>query len=587
MGIHTSVPRERAMKAPFTPSILLSATAMLLAACSTDAGVGSSLAPTQGDTATDAGALDNDAASDATGAAQDAGPVDAGLPTPTWKAAVFLHDPLTDGQKLTEVTLAKPTSKDGTLVGQFVEVRNCINEDGGPPIKFQGIAVGSMCVEKQVAKPGSFGDFLYIKPPANYDDPNDPFSELMMYHHVNVMHDYFKNGHGLDQLDKPIQAIVNVQVKLEGFAAQMMGAKPGWTSFPNAAFIPKESFAQFPFLPDRDQDAIVFMQHEKVDFAYDASVIHHEYTHAMVGTTRLNGAFPDAYGMNNLPGAMNEGFADYFAATMDGNPVIGNYALSNQGQHYVRKLTDKRICPDDITTEVHADGRIVGSAMWAIREAIGKDKADTIILSAIQTFTQTTEFGSAAAAIIAEAKKQDAASAPKVEEILKEYGIKDCERVKKWETWAAMGSSDQVPIALQGMNGVPQQQFPAGVPGFVQHKIAVPVGTAGVEITMVAQGGGFGSAAPKINLAINHDKPVLYSAFGGSPSAKFTVPMPADTSLQGGFSITLSGPCLPAKGGDVVFLMMNSGGTANITQTFVTLHKELKGSEANLTNCAK
>ncbi len=327
------------------------------------------------------------------------------------KANVFLRDPITDEGKLSEVILTKPTTKDGTLISPWVEVRNCLNVDGGPPLLFQGFEAGSMCLEKQTVKPGTFGDYLYVKPPKDYKDPNDGFSELMMYHHVNRMHDYFKDVHGLTNMDFPIHAVVNIQLKLKDSVALMFGQKPGWMSFPNAAFIPKESSGQVPFLPNQDQDAIMFMQHEDVDFAYESSVIYHEYTHAMVGATRLTGAFPDLYGLNNLPGAMNEGFADYFAASMNDHPVIGAYALASQGAHYVRKLTAKRICPDNLTTEVHADGRIIGSAMWAIREAIGKQKADSIILAAIQGFGQTTEFESAGNAIVGEANKQDAESA--------------------------------------------------------------------------------------------------------------------------------------------------------------------------------
>ena len=511
--------------------------------------------------------------------------VDAGTPPNAMKANVFARDPITDKGQLTEVTLTKTTTADGTLIGPWVKVSNCLNIDGGPPLTFQGFTAGSMCVEKQTVKPGTFGDYLYVKPPADYADPNDGFSEVMMYHHVNMMHDYYKDVHGLANLDFPIAAVVNIQLKLDASVALAFGMKPGWMSFPNAAFIPKESGQQIPFLPPQTTDAIMFMQHEKVDFAYEAMVIYHEYTHAMVGATRLNGAFPDLYGLNNLPGAMNEGFADYFAASMTEHPIMGAYSLAAQGEHYVRKLTDKRVCPDDLTTEIHADGKIIGSAMWAIRAAIGKAKADSIILQAIQGFTQTTEFESAGNAILAETKKQDDASAPVVEKLLKEYGIIGCERILPMGNWSAVASADKVPLSVQGA----QQGagFPDGMPGYVQHSIQVPEATKGLQVTWVAQGGGFGSGDPKLDVAIEHDKPVLVAGFTGKISAKAILEGKKDPQLPGGWTLTLAGNCLPAGGGQVTLLFLNKGSTVSITQTAVQHLTKVDGSELNYIDCAK
>ena len=534
------------------------------------------------------GSVDGSVAADSAGHPPDASsaPVDAGPPPNALKANIFLRDPVTDEGKLTEVTLTKPTSADGSLTSPWVKVTNCLNIDGGPPLTYQGFKAGSMCVETQTVKPGSFGDYLYVKPPADYSDPNDGFSELMMYHHVNTIHDYYKDVHGLTNLDFPIAAVVNIQLKLDDAVALAFGQKPGWMSFPNAAFIPKESGQQIPFLPPQTTDAIMFMQHEQVDFAYEAMVIYHEYTHAMVGATRLNGAFPDFYGLNNLPGAMNEGFADYFAASMTDHPIMGAYSLAAQGPHYVRKLTEKRICPDDLTTEIHADGKIVGSAMWAIRTAIGKAKADSIILQAIQGFTQATEFQSAGKAILAEANQQDAASAPVVEKILKEYGILDCERIKPWSNWAAISSADKVPLTVQGAQNQGNGGFPDGMPGYIQHSIHVPASTKGLQITWVAQGGGFGSGQPKLNLAIEHNKPVLVAGFSGKINAQAILEGKMDAQLPGGWTLTLAGKCLPTQGGELNMLFLNKGATVSITQTAVQHLGQVDGSEMNFVECS-
>ena len=114
-------------------------------------------------------------------AADVAAVVDAAAPqNKALHAFVFKRDPVSDEYNLTEVKLKKPATGDGTLISDIVEVRNCLNIDGGKPLTiYGGTTAGSMCVEKQTVKPGHYGDYLYVKPPDDFSDPNDGFSELM------------------------------------------------------------------------------------------------------------------------------------------------------------------------------------------------------------------------------------------------------------------------------------------------------------------------------------------------------------------------------------------------------------------------
>ena len=47
------------------------------------------------------------------------------------RARVYLNDPVTDREQLTEVTLHRPTDETGLLTSEWVQVFNCLNNDGG------------------------------------------------------------------------------------------------------------------------------------------------------------------------------------------------------------------------------------------------------------------------------------------------------------------------------------------------------------------------------------------------------------------------------------------------------------------------
>jgi hypothetical protein len=522
-------------------------------------------------------ALSDDAAYDAE---QDLAPADV-----VDQAKVYLSDPISDNGKTTLVTFAHPTDENGYLAGDFASVANCLQEDGGAAMKQQGMVVGNLCLETRTAMRDPDGSYLSIKPPADDSDPADKFAELMMYYHVNQIHDYYQDGFDLALKHNPIDALVNVT-----FNSKFdMGSGAGWQGFPNAAFIPPEGFAAFG-LPKKPYGAIVFGQYESTDFSYDASVIYHEYTHAMMGTTRLNGVLVDYTGLDNLPGAMGEGFADYFSCSRRDSPIVGPYALAAQGDSLVRDLTHAHKCPDDLTTEIHADGKIVGSTMWEIRTAIGQQQADTIILAAVQSFTASTNLTSAGKLILSEAKKVDAETGKIVGDILKAHGMITCVRAKEWTDFSAMTSEDHVPISVEGTDALqPGSGLTDGVPGYFQLFVDVPAGTAGVKLSWRAspgQGAGMGGSgsAPNIQLALKKGAPVQL-AEPLAPDAM--VQGKTDTGLGKSWqSVTLSANCLPTTAGKVYLMLLNTGGAADIGQTKISMLSDTSKA-INVVTCVK
>ena len=487
-------------------------------------------------------------------------------PEPTGPLAwVYKRDPFTDAGELQQVELASPsTAPDGALIGEYVQVINCLNQPGGESL----FGIGTFCKETNVAKPGADGTYLHIKPPEDTSNPDDEFAEVMMFQHVNLIHHYFKNVHGLTDLDYPLQALVNVMLYFEG---GLFGQQTGWNDFQNAAFIPEESFAGLG-LPPRPGGAIVFGQAGYIDFAYDASVIYHEYTHAMVGTTRLNGQLVDKWGLDNLPGAMNEGFADYFAASMSGHPYIGTYSLATAGQHLLRNLAEPKVCPDDLKTEIHADGKIIGSAMWTLREALGKETTDGIILRALQSFSQTTNVDQAANMIVDEAYLISDEVGAVAEEAMDAHGLRACVRANAWTDFNVYTDYDKVPIAVGGTSSVPTASFPAGAPAYVQLYVDIPEDAQVVSMTWLAQaasqspfGGGGGDATP-MKLAIRSGSPIEFDwTTGGAPVADTIL---SSKPVTGGWSGVLVDASCFTPGTRLYTTLLNpSSNPNNVMQT--------------------
>ncbi len=141
-----------------------------------------------------------------------------------------------------------------------------------------------------------------------------------------------------------------------------------------------------------------------VDDAEDAEVIWHELGHA------IQDAQVPGFGTTHEAGSIGEGFGDYWAVTMS-EPVSNGFELpcvadwdstsyTSKVPHCLRRV-DEDLTVADETGEVHDDGRIWSRALWDIHQALGRTKADTLILEAQFSFTPDISFVDAARATVA------------------------------------------------------------------------------------------------------------------------------------------------------------------------------------------
>ncbi|HLL23666.1 MAG TPA: MYXO-CTERM sorting domain-containing protein [Kofleriaceae bacterium] len=91
-----------------------------------------------------------------------------------------------------------------------------------------------------------------------------------------------------------------------------------------------------------------------------ADVVYHEFGHSLHSNSFI--------GVGEIDGALSEGMSDMYAALITRDAGMGRGFLFNNTA--VRNLDNAKRWPDDVTGEVHADGEIIGAAMWHLGERL-------------------------------------------------------------------------------------------------------------------------------------------------------------------------------------------------------------------------
>ena len=103
-----------------------------------------------------------------------------------------------------------------------------------------------------------------------------------------------------------------------------------------------------------------------------SQVIYHEYTH--------NVQF-ELYGWWGLTGPMAEAFADYYGSSILNQSSFGEGIWPEP----IRDLDNTIRCPDDLIGESHLDGAILGGALWDVRELLGAELTDALVMQTEKT----------------------------------------------------------------------------------------------------------------------------------------------------------------------------------------------------------
>jgi zinc metalloprotease ZmpB len=149
-----------------------------------------------------------------------------------------------------------------------------------------------------------------------------------------------------------------------------------------------------------------------VDDAEDAEVIVHEYGHS-VQDDQVPG-----FGSTLEAGSIGEAFGDYLAVTVSSavtlktafeEPCVADWdstSYTADVPHCLRRLDSTKHYPEDVESEVHADGEMWSGALWRARDLIGNTTlTDRVIIAAQFGFKPNTTFQAAADQTIATAQR--------------------------------------------------------------------------------------------------------------------------------------------------------------------------------------
>ncbi|MCA9617585.1 MAG: hypothetical protein KC731_01100 [Myxococcales bacterium] len=266
---------------------------------------------------------------------------------------------------------------------------------------------------EQTVEPNSGADFLY-DPPVSATDPSDPFAQVMVFYHLTRMRDFFSDTLALDMSASSWAITAAVNLQEDG------------SPLDNAFFSPMGVSGTFAA-----PNLIGIGQGTQVDFALDSDVFNHEFTHYVSGNAvGYNGGqtHADSYGLSPFSGSLDEGLSDYFACTVNDDPLLG------EAVGISRDLTDtSKTCPNDMVGEVHADGEIIGSFTWQLRTLLGAASADQLVWGAMSMLPFGASFGDFGRAIqqvaddMVASNDMSAADRAAIDTIMTDRGLDDCD----------------------------------------------------------------------------------------------------------------------------------------------------------------
>jgi hypothetical protein len=180
----------------------------------------------------------------------------------------------------------------------------------------------------------------------------------------------------------------------------------------------------------------VFGQNTQSDWALNSCLAYHELNHALVAKflPNLPSYVWTAEGLRSDPGALNEGWADYFAAI---HCKISDFRRTYNGRP--RRILDNTITCEDTVGQVHTDSQLFSGALWEIRKSIlgiglsEKEQMDfdRIVLQALMTGKETDLFADQMRSILNLLETDDVLKSilPIARRIFNEREL-DCSRIK-------------------------------------------------------------------------------------------------------------------------------------------------------------
>ena len=257
------------------------------------------------------------------------------------------------------VTVTFPNLVTGAdLKGTQTEVFNCKGADFPTAANFPGACTSVSAIA---------GGFSF-DPDLTFVSKTDDFAAAMAYFHLDKHVTFFKT------LDATLPAGPGRAVR--GVLPAAVNSFAGGAAFDNAFY-------------DSGADAMVFGQGTTADFAYDGTVMYHEFTHGVVSAWGGYNLDIDASGALFEPASLNEGTADSMAVSETGTSALGAFLAAEETPPTAafRDMDDPnaaRTCQGDgtqvkqfgtttingLSGEEHFDGEIWNGFYWEVFQGL-------------------------------------------------------------------------------------------------------------------------------------------------------------------------------------------------------------------------
>lgn len=137
-----------------------------------------------------------------------------------------------------------------------------------------------------------------------------------------------------------------------------------------------------------------------VDDAEDADIIIHETAHA------LHDALVPGFGDGDTR-AISEGFADFWAASLTGDPCIGDWDATSYSPPCLRSADEPATWPAWLNGRPHHDGAIWSGLLWDLRGRLGRVDAERLAVAALLEQGTASSWTEAARGLLRAAERLD------------------------------------------------------------------------------------------------------------------------------------------------------------------------------------
>lgn len=419
-----------------------------------------------------------------------------------------------------------------TLETPRVKALNCVDRNTTSPVSFGGMRFNvHLCEEIHKAAANGSGDFVADPILSGDGRDEDDFAEQMMFYHAHRIYDFFRTL-GFETLtpsrgsNPQLHATANFRIPIDFnnipqniLEILQLISNPNGMLFPfdNAFFLAAEAADGFL---QRSADSLVFGQGVTADYAYDGDVIYHEFGHAVVrSTAKLDQVIVDDFGLDGAPGAMNEGYADYFAAALSGDAKVGEHVgrslPAGMIADSIRDLENTETCPNGLWGEVHNDSLPFTGALWEARKGVAagdRAKFDRAVYTALLTLNGGSDFEEAAAATVTALRTElGATTATAAETLFARRGLNGCaNRIVE-------GGGPRRVTIVEGTGSVEMDPF---VPGYTQLKVRTTAGRTKLVISMTegraaldprAGVGGLTGGGPDLRVILLANAPIQFA----------------------------------------------------------------------------